>query len=81
MSSGNQDSLTIDNIFLTFFELLIPNAERKGQNMRIPHLKKQGNATVLFVEDKPFIALAGEVHNSDSSSPEYMEKNWKIRNS
>ena len=46
--------------------------------MRIPHLKKQGNATVLFVEDKPFIALAGEVHNSDSSSPEYMEKNWKI---
>ncbi|MBR3404572.1 MAG: beta-galactosidase [Firmicutes bacterium] len=26
----------------------------------------------------PFFAVAGEVHNSDSSSPEYMEKIWKI---
>lgn len=31
-----------------------------------------------MVEDKPFILLAGEVHNSDSSSPEYMEKIWAI---
>ncbi len=33
---------------------------------------------VLFVDDAPFFAVAGEVHNSDSSSPEYMEKIWKI---
>ena len=29
---------------------------------------------VLYVDDAPFFAVAGEVHNSDSSSPEYMEK-------
>ncbi|MBQ8072863.1 MAG: DUF5597 domain-containing protein [Clostridia bacterium] len=33
---------------------------------------------VLMVEDRPLILLAGEVHNSDSSSPEYMEKIWDI---
>ena len=33
---------------------------------------------VLFVDEKPFYAVAGEVHNSDSSSLEYMEKIWKI---
>lgn len=46
--------------------------------MNIPHLSKQGNKTVLMVDDKPFVALAGEVHNSDSSSIEYMEGIWQI---
>ncbi len=32
----------------------------------------------LFVDDKPFFAIAGEVHNSDSSSLEYMEGIWEI---
>ena len=46
--------------------------------MTLPHLRKQGNKTVLIVEDQPYIALAGEVHNSDSSSITYMEGIWKI---
>ena len=33
---------------------------------------------ILTVGGEPYVALAGEVHNSDSSSPEYMEKIWKI---
>ncbi len=33
---------------------------------------------VLYVDGAPFFAVAGEVHNSDSSSPEYMERIWKI---
>lgn len=44
----------------------------------IPHIEKQNGHPVLMVEDRPFILLAGEVHNSDSSSPEYMEKIWDI---
>lgn len=36
---------------------------------------------VLIVEDKPFILLAGEVHNSDASSPAYMEHIWDIAES
>ena len=33
---------------------------------------------ILTVGGEPYVALAGEVHNSDSSSPEDMEKIWKI---
>lgn len=44
----------------------------------IPHIEKKNGHPVLMVEDKPFILLAGEVHNSDSSSPVYMEKIWDI---
>ena len=33
---------------------------------------------VLFVDGKPFYIVGGEVHNSDSSSAEYMEKIWNI---
>lgn len=31
---------------------------------------------LFIVNEKPFIALAGEVHNSNSSSPDYMEGVW-----
>lgn len=41
--------------------------------IRITHGKQ-----VLFVDGAPYYAVAGEVHNSDSSSPAYMEKIWKI---
>ena len=44
--------------------------------MSIPYIVKQGNKMVLMVHDRPYVALAGEVHNSDSSSPTYMEKIW-----
>ena len=43
----------------------------------IPHLRKSGKATQLIVDGKPFIMLAGEVHNSSSSSLAYMhERVW-----
>lgn len=44
----------------------------------IPHIARQNGHPVLIVEDKPFILLAGEVHNSDSSSPAYMEHIWDV---
>jgi len=44
----------------------------------IPHIEKQNGHPVLMVEDKPFILIAGEVHNSDSSSPDYMENIWAV---
>jgi len=44
----------------------------------IPHMETRNGHAVLMVEDKPFILLAGEVHNSDSSSPRYMERIWEI---
>ena len=46
--------------------------------MERPCITEKGNQKVLLVDGKPFIMLAGEVHNSDSSSPAYMEQIWKI---
>lgn len=42
----------------------------------IPHLQKQGNATQLVVDGKPFLMLAGELHNSSCSDIAYMEPIW-----
>ena len=45
---------------------------------RFPHIQKQNGHPILMVEGKPLILLAGEVHNSDSSSPACMETIWDI---
>ena len=39
----------------------------------IPYLRKKGTATQLIVNDKPFLMMAGEVHNSSASTVEYMK--------
>jgi len=41
-----------------------------------PHLQKAGNATQLIVDGKPYIVLGGELHNSSTSSLEYMDSLW-----
>jgi len=42
----------------------------------LPHLEKRGHATQLIVDGKPFLILGGELHNSSSSSVEYMKDVW-----
>ena len=42
----------------------------------IPHLEKQGTATQLIVDGKPFLILGGELHNSSSSRLDYMKPIW-----
>jgi len=44
--------------------------------MKSPHLKEVNGTKVLMVEEKPFIMLAGEVRNSNSSCLEYMKEVW-----
>lgn len=44
----------------------------------MPHLEAAGNTQKLVVDGKPFVMLAGEVHNSASSSPAYMEQIWDL---
>ena len=41
-----------------------------------PHLEQRGKATQLIVDGKPFLVLGGELHNSSSSSLEYMKPVW-----
>ena len=42
----------------------------------IPHLQKQGTATQLVVDGKPFLMLAAELRNSSGSSLEYLKPIW-----
>ena len=41
-----------------------------------PHLRRQGSASQLVVDGKPFLILGGELLNSSSSSREYMAPIW-----
>jgi beta-galactosidase GanA len=41
-----------------------------------PHLETRGAATQLIVDGKPFLILGGELHNSSSSSLDYMKPFW-----
>ena len=43
-------------------------------SQKIPSISKDNQ---LIVNEKPFIMLGGELHNSSSSSMEYMESKWK----
>ena len=56
--------------------VLIFEANSQAQQQRLPHLRKQGTATQLIVDDKPFLVLAGELGNSSSSGLEYMRPVW-----
>jgi len=42
----------------------------------IPHLQKQGTATQLIVDGKPFLMLAGELRNSSSSTNTFLQPIW-----
>ena len=42
--------------------------------MSIPQVKDYNGFPTLFVKDEPFFCLAGELHNSDTSDPAYMER-------
>ena len=48
----------------------------QAPNSAIPHLEKQGTATQLVVDRKPFLILAAELLNSSSSSLDYMRPIW-----
>ena len=71
---------------LLFATLVCPLALVAGQGQTksvpttaaspIPHLRKQGTATQLIVDGKPFLALAGELRNNSATSLEYMKPLW-----
>ncbi len=42
----------------------------------VPFLEKRGEAQQLIVDGEPFLVLGGELHNSSSSSREYMKDIW-----
>jgi beta-galactosidase GanA len=59
-----------------FFVVGLATAASSQQSSSAPHLEKRGATTQLIVEGKPFIILGGELHNSSSSSLDYMKPLW-----
>lgn len=58
--------------WMSFLGVLSVNAD----DGKIPYLRQVHNSIQLFVDDKPFLMLAGEVHNSATGSVESMRSLW-----
>jgi beta-galactosidase GanA len=48
-----------------------------AQSPSLPHLRKQGTATQLIVDGRPFLIRGGELGNSSGSSLEYLAPHWE----
>lgn len=62
-----------------FLCILIFNASAQTNSTRhavtqLPHLRHLNNYSQLMVAGKPFLMVAGELHNSTSSAPEYFSQ-------
>jgi hypothetical protein len=61
---------------LTLAAAGLPGLSQAQTDAGVPHLKKQGSATQLVVDQKPFLILSGELTNNAATSIESMEPIW-----
>jgi GH35 family endo-1,4-beta-xylanase len=66
---------TLSCLFVCWLGWLAVPAEAQPDS-GIAHLRKQGTATQMIVDGKPFLMLAGELRNSTTSSLEFMKPVW-----
>ena len=59
-------------VMLLWWFAPLPTGAQNNAVSSIPHLATRGTATQLIVDGKPFLVLGGELHNSSSSSLDYM---------
>jgi hypothetical protein len=77
MNAKNHFTIGIAALVILFLSVGFCNGQTSdAQANGIPQLVKQGNATQLFVNGKPFLIIGGELHNSSSSSIAYMKPIW-----
>jgi hypothetical protein len=62
---------------LLILTLMLPFSGSLWGQSPVPYLSGNGSAKQLMVDGKPFIMLAGELHNSSASGPVYMEPVWE----
>ena len=62
------------SILLSFVFVALAFSVRAQQPTPLPHLHKQGTATQLIVDGKPFLILGGELGNSSASCFEDIEQ-------
>lgn len=65
------------DIVLLFFASALAIAQTGAPAAPMPVIKQNGAVKQMIVDGKPFIMLAGELHNSSASSIEYMKPIWK----
>ena len=56
--------------------LLLASSNSGAQTAPLPQIRQNGAVKQLFVDNQPFLMLAGELHNSSASSIEYMQPVW-----
>jgi Domain of unknown function (DUF5597)/Beta-galactosidase len=56
--------------------LTTTGAQSQPSTTILPQLRKQGTATQLIVDGKPFLVLGAELNNSSASSLDYMKPLW-----
>src|SRR5271154_4391665 len=61
---------------IILFSALTAKPARAQTPDAAPHLQARDSTTQLIVDGKPFLMLAGELHNSSSSSLDYMKPIW-----
>jgi len=63
-------------LFLSAAVFCGASLSRNTNSSDIPQMSKQPGVTQLTVENRPFLILGGELHNSSASSVEYMKPIW-----
>jgi purine nucleoside phosphorylase len=66
--------MTCMKFVISLFMVIVVTCE--AQTAPLPQIRQNGAVKQLFVDDKPFIMLSGELHNSSPSSIEYMRPIW-----
>lgn len=56
--------------------LFLAASNSEAQTAPLPQIRQNGAVRQFFVDNKPYIMLAGELHNSSASSAEYMKPIW-----
>jgi len=67
------------SVSITIASIVCPaqtTGPRAFEAKTVPHIEKSGDARQLIVDGNPFLVLGGELHNSSSSSVEYMKPIW-----
>jgi beta-galactosidase GanA len=65
-------------LMLIFLNIDVCKAQSNQTDAGMPHLQKNGKATQLMVDGKPFLIVGGELNNSSSSSIAYMKPIWQL---
>lgn len=58
--------------------IAVTSLQVRGNEQRLPHLQKQGDALQLIVDGEPFLMLAGELGNSSASNAQRLNEIWPV---